>query len=124
MMHNTLHNKSLGVKGESIAADYLREKDYSILKMNWTSRWGEIDIIATYRDRLVFVEVKSKTGYMHGKPYEAVTYSKMRKLLRAAQFYIKKEKRTEPKYAIEVVSVVLSTSGEVIEIQHFDNIQM
>lgn len=121
---SSLHNKTLGNKGESIAVEYLREKGMTILERNVTSRWGEIDIIALRGQVLVFVEVKTKTGFIHGKPYEAVNYRKVEALKRAAQFYIMKNKRREEKYAIDVVSIVMCTSGEVIEIQHFDNIQL
>lgn len=124
MRHDSLHNKTIGNTGETIASDFLREKGLPILERNVTSRWGEIDIIALRGETLVFVEVKTKTGFMHGKPYEAVNYRKLASLQRAAQFYIMKNKRPEVKYAIDVVSITLSTTGEVIEIQHFDNIQM
>lgn len=123
MIRDSLHNKQIGTKGEDIASLYLEKKGYVIIDRNATSRWGELDIIATKDEKLIFVEVKTKTGMMHGKPYEAVNYHKLQHLIRAAQFYIKKHKRPELKYAIDVVSITLSTTGEVIEIQHFDNIQ-
>lgn len=120
----SLHNKTLGSKGESIALEYLRNKGLSILETNWTAQWAEIDIIAKRGETLVFVEVKTKTGMMKGKPYEAVTYGKLQKLMRSAQLYILKKKRPETKYAVDVVSIIISTTGQVIEIQHFDNIDL
>lgn len=122
--YSSLHNKTLGNKGEAIAVDYLREKGLVILAQNVSSRWGEIDIVATRGETLVFVEVKTKTGFTHGSPYEAVTYKKLESIKRAAQFYIMKHNRPEVKYAIDVVSITLSTTGEVIKIQHFDNIEL
>ncbi len=48
-----------GLNGEEKACSFLIEKGYSILERNWRSRYGEIDIIASTGDILVFVEVKT-----------------------------------------------------------------
>ena len=47
-----------GPWGEALAAEYLRKKHYRIEAMNYRTRLGEIDIIASNRQYLVFCEVK------------------------------------------------------------------
>ena len=48
----------LGPWGEAAAAAYLRKKGFRIEAMNYRTRLGEIDIIASNRQYLVFCEVK------------------------------------------------------------------
>ena len=47
-----------GAWGEDYAAAYLRRHGYRILARNYSCRFGEIDIIASDRHYVVFVEVK------------------------------------------------------------------
>ena len=51
--------KELGNKGEDIAVRYLEDQGYKILKRNFRSRYGEIDIICSRAKSVVFVEVKT-----------------------------------------------------------------
>ena len=52
--------KRFGYKGEDLAADFLRRKGYDIVAVNYTTSFGEIDIVARYKGTTVFVEVKSR----------------------------------------------------------------
>ena len=54
-----------GRSREEIACDFLKEQGYSIVKSNYRSKIGEIDIVAEHREYLVFCEVKkhrNRTG--------------------------------------------------------------
>ncbi len=53
--------ESIGQKGESITANWLKNNEYDIIARNWRSKSGEIDIIAIDKreDFLVFIEVKT-----------------------------------------------------------------
>src|SRR3954470_19033064 len=51
-----LDRRSVGQRGEDIAAEYLRKNGYRVLQRNVRSRYGEIDIVAAFGDCLVFVE--------------------------------------------------------------------
>ena len=56
------YNKNLGDFGESFAADFLLENGYAILERNYKTKAGEIDIIASIGNTLVFVEVKTRSS--------------------------------------------------------------
>ena len=74
----------LGKYGEDVAAQFLQDRGYSIIDRNWRCSIGEIDLVAKYKSRLVFVEVKTRNGTSYGHPFEAITNSKilrMRKLV-------------------------------------------
>ena len=55
-----------GPWGEALAAEYLRKKHYRIEAMNYRTRLGEIDIIASNRQYLVFCEVKLRKSPPRG----------------------------------------------------------
>src|SRR4051812_33555803 len=51
--------RSVGQRGEEIAADHLRRAGYRVVEQNVRTRYGEIDIVAQQGDCLVFVEVRT-----------------------------------------------------------------
>lgn len=94
----------LGEQGEEYAVQFLREKGYRILKRNYKTRIGELDIIASDGGTLVFVEVKSRESIKYGRPFEAVNYYKKRKIANVALLYLKKLKDIPP-CRFDVVSI-------------------
>ena len=48
----------LGKWGETQVANYLRKQGYNIVDVNYRCRLGELDLVATNRKYLAFVEVK------------------------------------------------------------------
>ena len=46
---------SLGQSGEAAAQDFLERQGYTILDTNYRCPWGEVDIVASQGDVLVFV---------------------------------------------------------------------
>jgi len=81
------HNE-LGKLGEELALKHLRSKDYKILELNWHFGREEIDIIAMDGETLVIIEVKTRATSWFGEPEFAVTRSKQKALVRAAEGYI------------------------------------
>ncbi|MFJ4219066.1 YraN family protein [Curtobacterium luteum] len=80
MEHGT--TARLGVQGESLAADWLRQRGYRIVERNWRCARGEVDIVAWDGDTLVFVEVKTRAGAATGHPFESITATKLTRLRR------------------------------------------
>src|SRR5205085_12119194 len=54
--------RARGVAGEQAAAEMLAALGYEIVERNFRTRYGELDIIATDGDALVFCEVRSRVG--------------------------------------------------------------
>ncbi len=82
------YNKFIGNFGEKVARDYLIKNGYKILTMNYSCRFGEIDIVALDGNCLVFVEVKTRTNDKYGHPQNAVNYWKKKHLELTARNYI------------------------------------
>lgn len=98
-------NLILGKSGEEAAAGFLKGKGYKILKKNFKTKLGEIDIVALDKDTLCFVEVKSRNSLRFGLPKEAVSVFKQRRICRAALSYLKENNNFDKKARFDVVSV-------------------
>ncbi len=108
-------NYQLGVKGEQMAAEYLRNKGFKIKNTNWRFNHKEIDIIAEIDDFLVFVEVKSRSTDFFENPQDAITKSKQRFILEAAEAYIMKHDiNIESRF--DVIAIV--QHGKTYKIEH------
>ena len=83
-----VHNE-LGKSGEETAVAYLEERGYIILHRNWRKEHLEIDIVAAKDNELIFIEVKTRSDDSLQDPIEAVGRQKIRRLLRAADAYLK-----------------------------------
>ena len=86
-------NRETGNVGEAIAVAYLRENGFEILKTNFSSRVGEIDIIARKNGRrgepcIHFVEVKYRMSDRFGLGREAVGVAKQKKIHQVAQGWL------------------------------------
>lgn len=81
----------VGDMGERAARRFLFFRGYRILKKNYISDYGEIDIIAKRKDTVVFVEVKTRSLFSDTKteprPASAVNCSKQQKIIRSAMDY-------------------------------------
>ncbi len=73
---------------ERRAARHYRLRGYRILGTNVWSGGYELDLIARRGRRVVFCEVKGKTGLGYGDPLEMVDAEKLRRLHRAAETWL------------------------------------
>jgi putative endonuclease len=110
-------NKSeinLGRKGEDLAADLCLKRGLNILRKNYRTPFGEIDIIAKDGDIVVFIEVKARTGDGYGAPFEAVTLKKREKIRKVALSYMRKFGKEVPA-RFDVISVSMKNGKPVLE---------
>ena len=81
-------NFLVGRLGEKLASAYLQKKGYKIIAMNYYGHWDEIDIITKEGEKLVFIEVKTRSQSSFGHGIEAFDRQKKKKLLRViGQFF-------------------------------------
>lgn len=120
-MHD-LRKKLLGKRGEDLAVEFLKKKGYKILERNFQKRYAEIDIVAQEKDTLVFVEVKTRTNRDFGSPLEAITFWKLKSLIRSCQFYKSHHPELPESLRIDAVAIKLSPRGEAEEIELVKNI--
>jgi len=78
---------ALGRRGERIAAEFLAGRGFRVIGTGFLARRGEVDLVCRRGDRLVLVEVKTRTSDAFGTPAEAVGSRKRRALHAAAAEY-------------------------------------
>jgi putative endonuclease len=111
------HNET-GQKGEVLAANYLKNKGYTVLETNWRFKNLEADIIASIGDTMVVAEVKTRKTNFFGEPETFVTKQKQRNLIRAAHEYVQiKELNLEVRF--DIISVIMNNSGN--QVNHIES---
>lgn len=111
----------LGEAGEAEARAYLQKKGYKIVEQNRKTRRGEIDIIATHKKTLVFVEVRVRGSDDLVAPEETIDQRKKWRLLRNAQAYMHYTKY-KGLCRIDAVCIVFDGDGKVSRLAHYENI--
>ncbi len=102
--------RGVGQEWERLAEKHLREAGYKIRARNFRSRVGEIDFVAEDGNVLCFVEVKGRHGTGFGLPEEAVNAEKQRRIFRAAQAYLQRERLEDVLCRFDVVSILQDES--------------
>ncbi len=113
--------QSLGQWGEEQAVNYLEGKGYFVLARNVHTAHGEIDIIATREEVLVFVEVKTRRSHSFAFPEAAFTFRKQAHMVSAAQHYLEQHPETSDTWQFDVIAVEGQPGGK-IQIEHFENV--
>jgi putative endonuclease len=122
--------KSLGNLGETISANYLKNKGYEVIAMNYANssgrRLGEIDIIAKdlKKNEIAFVEVKSREmqKFKDTNPEENVNWQKIQKLEKIAYFYLKQNRLTASAYRFDVIAIWINKTTRRAKIKHIQSI--
>ena len=98
-----------GRLGEDMAHRYLRGRGCTIVARNYRPRsgTGEIDLVAWHGDKLVFVEVKTRSSAEFGQPDRAVDTEKRQHLARAARDYARRAGVGWDRTRFDILAVVL-----------------
>ncbi|MES2565662.1 MAG: YraN family protein [Bacteroidota bacterium] len=111
------NNTQKGILGEEIAIAHLLKTGYEILEKNWRHKHLEIDIIASINNTLVVIEVKLRANSFFGNPEEFVTKTKQKRVIKAAEFYIK-ENNIFWETRFDIVSIIQNPTELTVE--HFE----
>ncbi len=107
-----LHNKT-GQWGEDLACDKLIKDGYAICERNYHIGHYEIDIIAMKGNRIIFVEVKTRSSN-DSDPLDAINNKKILRLVRAANAYISAyDIPHEPQF--DIITIVGSPDNYLLE---------
>jgi putative endonuclease len=111
--------QALGKWGEERAADYLSTRGYLILGRNIRTPFGELDIVASHDETIVFIEVKTRTSRRYGWPEEGVTQRKQAHLRSAAEAYLLDHPELEGGWRIDVIAIEGRMGDPSPTITHF-----
>lgn len=107
---------NLGSLAEEKARGFLKSNGYKILRRNYKTKLGEIDIIAKDKDTFCFVEVKCRSSDRFGTGFEALNSRKQNQISKAALIYLKENKLLDRKARFDVVSLDNSAAGEKVSL--------
>jgi putative endonuclease len=110
----------LGRRGERAAARYLSRQHYHILIRNYRCVAGEIDLICSEGDTIVFVEVKARTSDEAQDPQEAPRKSQWRRIESAARYFLMQRGAEDRPCRFDLVTVVWPPRGSP-QIEHFED---
>lgn len=77
-----------GAACEKLAISHLERQGMKLLERNFTCRRGEIDLIMQDRNRIIFVEVRSRHSARSVSPLESIDPAKQRRIVNAARYYL------------------------------------
>ena len=113
--------KSTGILGEELANHILNERGYCIIERNYRTREGEIDLVATKDDYLVFIEVRTKRSRLFGTPEESITAKKMEHLRAAANKYRNTHDNLPSSWRIDVICIEFNPTGRLQRFEIIEN---
>lgn len=111
--------RAYGSEGERIAVEYLKVHGYHIRDRNIHCRHGEIDVVAECKETLCFVEVRARSTSRFGGPAVTVMSSKQARVIKAALYYIQKNKIIEKMFRFDVISI--TGRGVERKVEHITN---
>jgi putative endonuclease len=117
----------IGKIGEKLAKEYLESEGYKIIEQNYKTKYAEIDLVAEKKDnifgknKLVFVEVRTKVGENYGSPEDTINRAKLQKVLWNAKTYTA-FKNWQGACRIDAVCIVLKPDYTILRLTHHENI--
>jgi putative endonuclease len=116
------YKQKIGKFGENLAISYLIKKGYTIIAQNVRNSYPEIDIIAKIKEKMVFVEVKSRVIH-NNEPYEEVLTKRKIHNLKNAIFYYFNQQGYQPMYfRADLIIVELKRENNLANIKHYMDI--
>jgi len=100
---------------DATLAAYVR-RGFRPIARNWRCPLGELDLVVERHGLLVFCEVKARSGSAFGGGYEAVTWSKRRKIRQLAEVFLAAERPPQAAIRFDVASVWLGRDAADVEI--------
>jgi putative endonuclease len=108
-----------GRVGEQAALDLYERLGFRAVARNWRCALGELDLVLERGGLVVFCEVKTRTGPAFGGGYEAVTWSKRRKLRQLAEAFLVARPSRHARVRFDVASVWLG--GDRADVEVFED---
>ncbi len=108
----------MGRRGERAAARFLKRRHHHILVRNYRCVAGEIDLICSHADTIVFVEVKTRTSDTAEDPQEALRKRQWTRIENAARYFLMHRRAQDRPCRFDVITVVWPIRGSP-RIEHF-----
>lgn len=98
---------AVGNQAETLACEYLLAKKYKIIERNYKDRFCEIDIVASHKDTIAFVEVKYRSRVDFGGAIGSITPDKLKRMHNSAEYWLVRNldyQKLQPR--LDVITIV------------------
>jgi putative endonuclease len=110
----------LGQRGEQLAADHYLRLGYDVVARGFRTRFGEIDLIVSDGQTLVFAEVKTRRAGS-GRPFDSLHEAKQHQVRRMAAAYLAQVDRPfAENLRFDAIGVVIDPVGELVSLDHLE----
>ena len=116
--------RKFGDLGEELAENFLKQKGYKTIEKNYRIKnIGEIDIVCEKKNRLIFIEVKTRrVKWQTNFPIEySINAKKRLNLKRICNIYLNEKQCFTKDWQVDAVFIKLNEAGEY-SIDHLENI--
>ena len=111
----------IGKWAESFVALAVEDLGMRVVDRNYSTRFGEVDLIATAGDTLVFIEVRARRSKAFATPAETVSGRKSQRLVAASHRYLQTTDIPWENWRIDVASVELDVWGRPSAVEFIES---
>ena len=121
--------RTLGARGEELAARHLEARGYQVVERNFRTRYGELDVIARDARFLVFCEVKTRIVRDRARardplgPFAAIGSRKQRQVRAMARQWLTQgglEGPRPPGLRFDAIGVSFDAAGRLLALEHLE----
>ena len=115
------NSTEVGTWAESFAAMAVEDMGMSVLDRNFNTRFGEIDLIATAGETLVFIEVRARRSRAFATPAETVSGRKSQRLIAACHRFLQTTDIRWEDWRIDVAEVELDAWSRPASVEFIES---
>ncbi len=113
--------QNLGRLGENLSQKFIIQKGYKIIATNYYSKYGEIDIIATKNNFLIFFEIKTRSSNIE-TALSSISFNKQKKIIKTAAIFLSKHPLLADMFTqFDVICVIKNKISNSFEIHHLED---
>lgn len=121
--------RTLGARGEELAARHLEARGYQVVERNFRTRHGELDVVARDARSLVFCEVKSRVVRSDAGasdvlgPFAAIGHRKQRQVRSMAREWLgqgRLEGSRPPEIRFDAIGISFDATGKLVALEHLE----
>ena len=112
---------SLGRLGEQLAAEHLERLGYRVVARNYRTRFGELDLVVTDDEVLVFCEVKTRRAGS-GDPWDSLGEAKRRQVRSMGVAWLSEvhDRPRTSRLRFDAIGVQIDRTGALVELEHME----
>ena len=114
--------KNLGNLGEVIAKKYLLKRGYVFLNQNYISNKLELDLIFSFKQKIIFIEVKTRIKNSESIKENPLTAWQTKNLSRAMINYCLERHINLDRAQLDLIIILVDKETRQAELKHYPNI--